>query len=141
MTASSSRPCAATGDVRPDEILDHLHSVWMANVKEIGERLTGLRDAMTAGWQPDKQSETNLANLCKNFERIAFDNMDNARIVLLCAEYNALAFLPDGRARANEICLALTAVVADSKRPSPEVMAKFAEDMRAGRIPMPGGSE
>jgi hypothetical protein len=123
-----------------DEIFENLHSRWMDNVKEIGERLTGLRDAMVAGWRPDEQSETNLGNLCKNFEQNAFCNMGNVRTVLLCAEYNALAFLPNGRARANEICLALTAAAAESKRPTPEEMAKFAEDMRAGCIPMPGGS-
>lgn len=125
-----------------DEIFDNLYARymhWIDNLSEIRQRMAELRDAVEAGWKPDPQSQSNLDRLNANDEWNAHHNIDNARTVLLCAEFQARSFLPGDRAQ--EIALATLKLIAEKNRPCPEAMAKFADDMRAGRVPMPSGYE
>jgi hypothetical protein len=136
-------PVTTTWTPMTDEIVTALHNRyadWIENLTEIRERMAELRKAVAAGWKPDDQSQSNLTRLNASDEWLAAKNMDLARTVLVCAEYEARCYMPGDRA--NELFLAGISLAADKLRkiPSPDEMAKFAQDMREGRIPMPGAA-
>lgn len=112
-----------------NEIFDRLYlryMLWIDDLTEIRERMAKLREAVKAGWKPDEISRRNLDRLNACDEHAAAKQMDNARTILLCAEWMARGFFPSERAA--EIERAMDATMNEMKersKPTAEQLASF----------------
>ncbi|WP_426608993.1 hypothetical protein [Bradyrhizobium sp. McL0616] len=123
------------------EIFDRLYDCycgWIDDLTEIRERMGALRKAVSNGWVADKISHRNLNRLNANDKLIALKQMDVARTVLTCAEFEARLFLPGDP---NERFIAGMNAVGEARRPTAEQTEALRRGMLEGRIPWPVGSE
>lgn len=124
-----------------DEIVDQLHEKfgrWIDDLNEIHERMEALRRAVAAGWVADAISHRNLNRINANAKHIALKQMDIARTVLTCAEFEARLFLPGDP---NERFIAGMTAVGEARKPTPAQGQAFRRDMLEGRVPWPARSE